>query len=541
MQEQYLTTQIGILSETLKNLQTSVNALSPPDEEDSLTFTTLLDTTNTLNSFSLNRGGDTISLVGPATVEKELTFTTLLDTTNTLNSFSLNRGGDTISLVGPATVEKPLTFETAPASGATPTLSRLGNTVTFTPAADSGGLPSSYTHDGDITINGGSSDPTSTPTTLFKIQQNSQDYLTYKTRKPDSFSYDGSCLQIYNPNFSSRGGRLGLGVPFQSANNATPSVNTTMVDAGENEFNIDVNPAWAGTGWKDDGYLAMTSNCLAWIFSINRRRSYRDRHDGPITPYPYTDNYPYFMKPYFQFVSYVYSGRPINQSTGELPATNRAWRPECSMWFGERGPRLTDQVVPGVTSTASYNDGAGNPDPPQDLCKNRITFFGVYNKDLSVAPLGSTPSFVLSAPRMHCSVGFTNASDDRLKWRETPITNALATLDRVNPVKYLKACKISETEPPLASMSWETGFIAQEIMAIPELAHTVSGGDSVIEPRDENNVWRKDEDGNDEPTYTQTGHYELSYNCVFTHMVAALKELHAEVKVLRQRVDNLQM
>ena len=80
---------------------------------------------------------------------------------------------------------------------------------------------------------------------------------------------------------------------------------------------------------------------------------------------------------------------------------------------------------------------------------------------------------------------------------------------------------MTETEPPLSTMTWETGFIAQEIMAIPELAHTVSGGDQEIAPLDENNERRVDEDGNPLPNYTQEGAYELSYNCVFAHMVAA--------------------
>ena len=72
------------------------------------------------------------------------------------------------------------------------------------------------------------------------------------------------------------------------------------------------------------------------------------------------------------------------------------------------------------------------------------------------------------------------------------------------------------------------------------IIYTVAGGDQEIEPLNENNERDVDEDGNPLPNYTQTGAYELSYNCVFTHMVAALKELHAEVKVLRRRVDELE-
>ena len=150
-----------------------------------------------------------------------------------------------------------------------------------------------------------------------------------------------------------------------------------MESEKKNEFTISVNPIGMN-GFQGDGYCLFDCNCMFWRFQQNHKRSYgpiqgvAGPHDGPIPSWPYTTNYPYYWKPHMHFLQWVNSGRPINQSTGELPTSNRSWRQETLFAFGPGGVRMTDQVVPGVTSMAAYNDGSataaypnGEPDPPQ--------------------------------------------------------------------------------------------------------------------------------------------------------------------------------
>ena len=59
----------------------------------------------------------------------------------------------------------------------------------------------------------------------------------------------------------------------------------------------------------------------------------------------------------------------------------------------------------------------------------------------------------------------------------------------------------------------QAGFIAQEVQQIPELAHAVLESD---------------------------GMYSLNYNSIFTHAVAAIKELDAVVKAQASTIASLE-
>ncbi len=97
-------------------------------------------------------------------------------------------------------------------------------------------------------------------------------------------------------------------------------------------------------------------------------------------------------------------------------------------------------------------------------------------------------------------------SDDRLKHNEVDVTNALATVRQLTAQKYQKTDEPKDadfngelTEPYVE----ETGFIAQDVMAIPELAYCVSEGVTA--------------EGKDV--------YYLNYNDIFVVNVQAVKEL----------------
>lgn len=77
-----------------------------------------------------------------------------------------------------------------------------------------------------------------------------------------------------------------------------------------------------------------------------------------------------------------------------------------------------------------------------------------------------------------------NVSDDRLKENETPIINGISTINKLKSVFYDKKNILfmkdlnDDTE-----IIQESGYIAQDVYKIPELAHTVSV------PSTENDVW----------------------------------------------------
>ena len=75
----------------------------------------------------------------------------------------------------------------------------------------------------------------------------------------------------------------------------------------------------------------------------------------------------------------------------------------------------------------------------------------------------------------------TVTSDDRLKHNETQITNALETVTKINAMNYYKtrqfydSDKIFPSDEIPSDATYESGYIAQEIQSIPELAHLVHG------------------------------------------------------------------
>ena len=113
------------------------------------------------------------------------------------------------------------------------------------------------------------------------------------------------------------------------------------------------------------------------------------------------------------------------------------------------------------------------------------------------------------------------SSDDRLKHNEVDVSNALSTIRKLNAQKYQKT-----TEPKEADFNGEltedyveeTGFIAQEVMKIPELAYLVSDGQ----------------------TSAGKDIYYLNYNDIFVVNVQAVKELDAIVQSQQTKIDSLE-
>ena len=111
---------------------------------------------------------------------------------------------------------------------------------------------------------------------------------------------------------------------------------------------------------------------------------------------------------------------------------------------------------------------------------------------LGFTSIGSGIHRLLVNGSIYC-VGFTNASDDRIKYNETDITDPLALINQLKPQKYEKITKIPEkigtwiptdeeweNEKDNYTHSLEFGFVAQDVRKIPELAFLVSGEETTI-------------------------------------------------------------
>ena len=108
-----------------------------------------------------------------------------------------------------------------------------------------------------------------------------------------------------------------------------------------------------------------------------------------------------------------------------------------------------------------------------------------------------------------------SSSDDRLKHNEIVIADALATIRKLSPQKYQKTDVMKDADymgPVDEPYRNEAGFIAQEVLEIPELAYAVSEG------------------AHEDPDGVEHSIYYLRYQEIFVHSVAAIKELDLTVQ-----------
>lgn len=114
-------------------------------------------------------------------------------------------------------------------------------------------------------------------------------------------------------------------------------------------------------------------------------------------------------------------------------------------------------------------------------------------------------------------------SDDRLKHNESSISNALDTINKLNPQKYYQTLEMFTDDhtidfdaPDIPEGRWLSGFIAQEVAEIPELKHLVDVPD------------------------TPELEYTMNYNSVHAYAIKAIQELLAKNIALEARVAALE-
>ena len=171
-----------------------------------------------------------------------------------------------------------------------------------------------------------------------------------------------------------------------------------------------------------------------------------------------------------------------------------------------------------------------------------------------------------------------------LKWNESPIQDALATIRKLAPQTYDKAHSIPEDGLQPEYTSREAGLIAQEVLQIPELAQFVKPDGVVpveVPATDAENAAidearkaltqqkaveaavRAEEDEERiaaeaavtaqlearlaeaeeaavHPDTSRIKPFSLDYNSIFTHMIAAIQELDALVQTQQKRIEILE-
>jgi len=136
-------------------------------------------------------------------------------------------------------------------------------------------------------------------------------------------------------------------------------------------------------------------------------------------------------------------------------------------------------------------------------------------------------------------------SDDRIKFNETPLTNCLETIKKLNPVSYRKTTKLGEPDNP--NLPIEYGLVAQEVYNnVPELRHAVIfdktlprnfvnedlNGDCV------ENIYKKATDSDGITTIEPHICY-VSYQDINIVSIKALQELYKLVQTLQAEIKAL--
>jgi len=136
------------------------------------------------------------------------------------------------------------------------------------------------------------------------------------------------------------------------------------------------------------------------------------------------------------------------------------------------------------------------------------------------------------------ATAFNVTSDDRLKHNEEDLTDSLSVIRKLKPQKYQKTKEMKEADfnGTLTEGEYvvEAGFIAQDILNdIPELSYSVREGGT--ETRTTAHV-----QGSEPETLTFEKPYSVNYTDIFTHNVAATKQLDATVTALLAKVAALE-
>ena len=195
-----------------------------------------------------------------------------------------------------------------------------------------------------------------------------------------------------------------------------------------------------------------------------------------------------------------------------------------------------------------FGDTSANGTDEISLITNRVTI--VYINSNGNVGIGTTsPTYTLHVVGSVGGTSFTTTSDDRLKSNEIPITDALESLMKLNPMTYDKYDNMDKS----GNYVTESGLISQDIWyQVPELRHIVSLGSEYSDvssstvpiPIDvSNNELLEDADYNN-LGWSNTTPSGVKYTDLIAYLIKAVQELNIqrqeEKDALQASHDSLQ-
>jgi len=254
-------------------------------------------------------------------------------------------------------------------------------------------------------------------------------------------------------------------------------------------------------------------------------------------------------------------------------------RDSASIWYHPRSYSSVSSGALGVHGSINFNCNYTGTEATRMVITS-IGRVGIGN---------TTPSYTLDVNGNLRCFGFTNSSDDRIKYNEQNVSNALTLISQLKPQKYEK---IMERPNPSEGTwiptddEWENvkenykygdefGFIAQDVREVPELAFLVNGEETRTDTKTstleeysnltteeqstytisylhESNVITQEEYSNLTPEeqeasvaqYTKEIEIQtplsLNYNGLFVLAIGAIQELKAKNDALEARLDALE-
>jgi len=191
----------------------------------------------------------------------------------------------------------------------------------------------------------------------------------------------------------------------------------------------------------------------------------------------------------------------------ELPRNSQSNQDSYGEGFGSHGGGVNmssdgNSLVGGYTTYAAY---ASAEYYLKESNENFITSYGAIHNSIR-------------ADYIYNNFGAQLTSDDRYKIQEKIINDGLQTIRLLNPKKYLKTtleykADYSGNIQPNDSVFEESGLIAQELLDISNLNYVVSENDNK---------------------------YNVRYNDIFIHGLAATKELDIIVQTQQNKINNLE-
>jgi len=145
--------------------------------------------------------------------------------------------------------------------------------------------------------------------------------------------------------------------------------------------------------------------------------------------------------------------------------------------------------------------------------------YGYLNSSGNTGSAAATIGYsILADGRIRCPE-FNAISDDRCKFEEHLIENALDTVMELSPQKYRKAPSFIDENTVI-----ESGLIAQDVYYISELRHLVQSGENPSEIPEQKPIQT---DPSIDPDYSMWGDTpaSLNYNGLIPYLVKAIQEL----------------